>query len=743
MTPRARRAAGATINYFLSDIFLAPAMPTTDRTSRPRLATLVTAGVSAIVLLTVLSLLVLVDHFAINYAEREAGQRLQQLSWQMRDALNRVIQKATGDVALLTALPQIRDAQSPAETRKVLESLQKTFPDYAWIGMANPDGTVFAATQGLLEGVDVSARDWFKGGQDKLYAGDFHPAVLLGKKLPQSSDPWRFVDAAGPVQRADGSYRGVLCVHMSWGWARRLAQSILAPADKQYSADIFVVRGDGTVVLGPKGMEEQKITNASLALSQSGASGSLKETWGDERRYLTGYSLSGQKGDPATLSWSILVRQPEDLALAGARALERQILLLGAVLGVVLALAAAVVARRLTTPLNALSRNIEQRLAAPDDAAGSPPPDQLVPVDSYHEVQVLSRALAELLRNEEGHLGTLRALNEKLETTVAERTREIARKALQLERALAQEQSTQQLLQERAAELRAILDNAHDAFIALDPGGVVLDWNRQAERLLGWSRAEVIGQPLGAMVLPPLLRRAYERDMRQLAEAGTGAESVLNRRIELTLHNREGKELSVEISLAYVPRSSGHLFIAFLHDISERKSLFASMQEMALRDTLTGLPNRRALMQTLEEALQRANRLRQSCAVFFLDLDRFKQVNDRYGHEEGDELLRQFAERVRQTVRKTDTVGRLAGDEFVVILEMLHSDADAQETADKLRPVLQQPFVLKTATVTLGASIGIAIHHPDDPADIEMLLGRADRAMYVNKQQGAQQRARR
>jgi diguanylate cyclase (GGDEF)-like protein/PAS domain S-box-containing protein len=716
-------------------------MPTEDRHARPRLATLVTAGVSAIVLLTVLSLLVLVDHFAINYAEREAGQRLQQLSWQMRDSLDRVVQKATGDVALLSALPQIRDGGSPAEVRLVLESLQKTFPDYAWIGMANPDGTVYAATQGLLEGADVSAREWFKGGQDQLYAGDFHPALLLGKKLPQSADPWRFVDAAGPVRRADGGYRGVLCVHMSWGWARRLAQTILAPADLRYSADIFVVRGDGFVILGPKGMEEQKIASSSLTQSQAGASGGLKETWADGRRYLTGYSRSGQPGDPATLSWSILVRQPEEVALAGARGLERQILLLGAILGVMLALAAAVVARRLTRPLNALSKTIEQRLAAPPGATATPAIEQ---VDSYHEVQVLSRALVELVRNEQQHLGELRSLNEKLESAVADRTREIARKALQLERALGQEQSTQLLLQERAAELRAILDNAHDAFIALDAGGVVLDWNLQAEKLLGWSRAEVIGQPLGAMVLPPLLRRAYERDMRLLADscAETGPAPVLNRRIELTLHNRDCKELPVEISLAYVPRSSGHLFIAFLHDISERKSLFASMEAMALRDTLTGLPNRRALMQTLTEALQRANRLRQSCAVFFLDLDRFKQVNDRYGHEEGDELLRQFAARVRQTVRKTDTVGRLAGDEFVVILEMLHSDTDAQETADKLRPVLQQPFVLKTATVTLGASIGIAVHHPDDPQDIEMLLGRADRAMYVNKQQTGQQRAR-
>jgi diguanylate cyclase (GGDEF)-like protein/PAS domain S-box-containing protein len=708
-----------------------PTAPSTGhRMARPRLTTLVTAGVSATVLLTVLSLLVLVDHFAFHYAEREAGQRLQQLSWQTRDALNRVVQKATGDVQLLTDLPQVRDARSPAEVRAVLESVQKAFPDYAWIGLAAPDGRVYAATQGLLEGADVgAARDWFKGGRDKLFAGDFHPATLLGKKLPASVDPWRFVDAAGPVTGADGSARGVLCVHMSWGWARRMAQTIVAPADQAYAADIFVVRADGTIILGPRGMEERKLASESVRLARSG------------------YSLTGKAGDPATLEWSVIVRQPEDVALASARALERRILLLGAILGVAMAAAAAVVGRRYTRPLNALSRNLELRSAAPADAAGLPP---IVQVDSFHEVQVLSSALARMLDNEQSHLAALRALNEKLETTVAERTREIARKALQLERALAQEHSTQRLLQERAAELRAILDNAHDAFIALDPGGVVLDWNRQAEKLLGWTRAEVIGQPLAAMVLPPLLRRAYERDMRQLAEAGAsgsvgaaGEAAVLNRRVELTLHNRDCQELPVEISLAYVPRRSGHLFIAFLHDISERKKLFASMEEMALRDTLTGLPNRRALLQTLTEALQRANRQRQCCAVYFLDLDRFKQVNDRYGHEEGDELLRQFAERVRGAVRKTDTVGRLAGDEFVVIVEMLHSEADAREAADKLLATLRRPYALKTVTVQLGASIGIAVHHPDDPQDIEMLLGRADRAMYVNKQQGTQRMARR
>jgi diguanylate cyclase (GGDEF)-like protein/PAS domain S-box-containing protein len=704
------------------------------------LASLVTIGVGATVLLTVLSLLVLVDHFAFNYAGREAEQRLQQLAWQMRDSLNGVVQKAVGDVLLLSELPQIRDANDPAEVRHVLESLQKTFPDYAWIGLANPDGSVYAATQGLLEGHDVSQRPWFRGGRQQLYAGDFHPATLLGKKLPYSADPWRFVDAAAPVRRSDGSDRGVLCVHMSWSWARRLMQTLVAPADQRYSAEILVVRADGTVMLGPNGMEEQKIAPPSLALSQIGPSGALRETWADGRGYRTGYARTGKPGDPATLTWSVLVRQPEEVAMAGARSLQRQILLLGAILGLALAVAAAAVARRLALPLNALSKAIENHAASPATDMALP---EVEVVNSFHEAQVLTRALAGMVNAEQRHVAELRAVNEKLESTVAERTREIARKALQLEHALGQEQSTQLLLQERAAELRAILDNAHDAFIALDPGGIVLDWNRQAERLLGWSRKEVIGQKLAAMILPPLLRRAYERDMRQLAEHTGDTPAVLNRRVELSLTTRDGKEFPVEVSMAYVPRSSGHLFIAFLHDISERKNLFASMEAMALRDTLTGLPNRRALMQALPEAMQRASRLRQCCAVLFLDLDRFKQVNDRYGHDEGDELLRQFAARVRDTVRKTDTVGRLAGDEFVVILEMLASPESAQETADKLRPALQQPFVLKTVTVSLSASIGIAIHHPDDPADIEMLLGRADRAMYVNKQASRQRRAHR
>jgi diguanylate cyclase (GGDEF)-like protein len=162
----------------------------------------------------------------------------------------------------------------------------------------------------------------------------------------------------------------------------------------------------------------------------------------------------------------------------------------------------------------------------------------------------------------------------------------------------------------------------------------------------------------------------------------------------------------------------------------------AELHAMAMSDTLTGLPNRRALMHMLPQALKRAVRLRRSCAVLFLDLDGFKGINDSYGHEEGDELLQQVGARILASVRKTDTVARLAGDEFVVILEMLPSPGDAEATARKILPHLRNPFALSNNVVTIGASIGVAVFMPDDVPDMAALLARADQAMYKAKAAG-------
>lgn len=546
-----------------------------------RLTTFSMIAVGAAVALTVLLHLVLVGHFAEKQARQEAGIRLEQLSWQMRDSLNRVLASAVADVQLLSELPQVRYFENATGTRGVLESLQRTFPDYAWIGIADDEGRVVAATGGMLEGAKVHERPWFSAGRQGLRATDYHPALLLNKMLPKSADPWRFVDVAAPLRDEEGVVHGVVGVHMSWEWARRRARELLTPALREYGAEVLVVREDGTVLLGPAALVEKRIDVPSLHLARRGGTGFVREQGPDGKTYLTGYSLTGSAGDPATLQWTILVRHSEAAAMAGARQLEVRIALLSVLMAAVLAACAALLARRLTRPMDALSRAIEGASRAREN--GGPPVDIPV-VDGFHEVQVLSRALSELVRSARAHRVELETMNQQLETTVAART----------------------------AELQALL----------------------------------------------------------------------------------------------------------------------------LRDALTGLPNRRALMEILPDALHRSARGGKPCALLFLDLDGFKGVNDTHGHEQGDELLRQFGARIAGALRKTDTVARLAGDEFVVVLEGLSDADDARVKAASLLPLLAAPYTLIRARVEVGASIGVALHLPDDSHDVEGWIGRADTAMYVAKRSG-------
>jgi diguanylate cyclase (GGDEF)-like protein len=545
------------------------------------LATLAMITVSIAVTLTVLLHFALVSHFAHQQARKEAQLRLQQLSWQMRDSLNRVTGNAVANVRLLSELPQVRSFERPDATRHALESLQRGFPDYAWIGVADMQGKLVAATGRLLEGAVVEARPWYQAGMHGVIATDYHPAALLDKLLPQAADPWRFIDVSAPLIGDDGRLRGVVGVHMSWQWARRRARELLTPALREYGAEVLVVRSDGVVILGPEALVEKKFESPSLRLALAGATGSLREVGPDGKVYLTGYSRTGTAGDRTTLQWAVLVRHTEDAALADARSLQDRIIALSVLMAAVLAGCAALLARRLTRPMDALAGAIEQAVEA--TRAGGRAQDIPV-VSGFHEAQVLSRAMRELVRSEEAHRSALETMNQQLEITVTART----------------------------AELQALL----------------------------------------------------------------------------------------------------------------------------LHDALTGLPNRRALMQALPEAMHRAARAGKPCALLFLDMDGFKAVNDTHGHEEGDELLRQFGARLQAAVRKTDLAARLAGDEFVVVLEGLGDARDAHEKAGSVLAVLRAPYTLRRVTVSVGASIGVALHRPADRHDLDAWLARADGAMYAAKRGG-------
>jgi len=184
-----------------------------------------------------------------------------------------------------------------------------------------------------------------------------------------------------------------------------------------------------------------------------------------------------------------------------------------------------------------------------------------------------------------------------------------------------------------------------------------------------------------------------------------------------------------------VVRPAEGKFATIFDDITERKRAEQQVQHLAYSDTLTGLPNRALLMHQLRDALARCDREATQLAVLFLDLDRFKPINDTMGHAVGDELLKAVAQRLRNCVRRSDTVARLGGDEFVVVLAGIRAQREATRAAQEIIERIAEPFVCDRHEIFSSMSIGIATY-PADGRDPGTLLKSADMAMYVSKQRG-------
>jgi diguanylate cyclase (GGDEF)-like protein/PAS domain S-box-containing protein len=290
-------------------------------------------------------------------------------------------------------------------------------------------------------------------------------------------------------------------------------------------------------------------------------------------------------------------------------------------------------------------------------------------------------------------------------------------------------------LHERELELRSVIENANDAYIGLDQRGVVTVWNRAAEQTFGYSAAEAIGESLDDLIIPPSLADAHRNGM--LRYVTTGASTVLGKRLEVPAVRKDGSSLMVELRMSALELRGEKMFSAFLHDISERKEAEARREYESRHDMLTNLLNRRALLELLPIAQSRAARTGKCMALLFIDLDGFKAVNDDLGHDAGDAVLRAVAARLQDVVRKTDSVFRLAGDEFTVLLEAMNDTfTDARQVADKIIAEVGRPVAVGGASARVGASIGVAVFTPSGTASAEDLIKEADRQMYAAKRAG-------
>jgi diguanylate cyclase (GGDEF)-like protein/PAS domain S-box-containing protein len=281
-----------------------------------------------------------------------------------------------------------------------------------------------------------------------------------------------------------------------------------------------------------------------------------------------------------------------------------------------------------------------------------------------------------------------------------------------------------------------ILEHIHDSIIAIDNYGKIKTWNKGSVKLFGYSSDEIISENIQKLYSPnndiPL-----DKLLSKLTQ-----EHKLNR--EILMLRKDGSEVICDISLSIIRNSIHNIdgFIGYIQDITEKKATQKLLEEQtkqlryqAHHDMLTKLPNRTLFKDRLEQTIIDAKRNHKRFALLFIDLDQFKKINDSLGHHVGDEVLIEAAKRLKSALREEDTLSRLGGDEFTIILKDIEKPQNAATVAQKIINKMSKPINVSLHKLHISASIGIALY-PTDSKNLDNLIKYADAAMYRAKDEG-------
>ncbi len=294
----------------------------------------------------------------------------------------------------------------------------------------------------------------------------------------------------------------------------------------------------------------------------------------------------------------------------------------------------------------------------------------------------------------------------------------------------------QKELQLQHARDAQAIDQIHDSVIATDLEGIITSWNRGSELLLEYNAKEMIGKHITTIYL--------EEEYNTLLQNIDILKTKEEHHSTVQLVKQSGSVIDAELSLSLLKNDKGEAYgmIGYSQDVTQRKQAEDELlkqkdilDHQAHHDFLTDLPNRILFNDRLQQGIEKAKRSHTNLALFFIDLDHFKQINDSLGHAIGDEVLKMITSRLKIAIRSEDTLARLGGDEFTIIIENLAQLQDASLLAQKVLDILAQPIVLNNQTLYISSSIGISLY-PQDASNTQDLLKNADAAMYKAKDEG-------
>ncbi len=310
------------------------------------------------------------------------------------------------------------------------------------------------------------------------------------------------------------------------------------------------------------------------------------------------------------------------------------------------------------------------------------------------------------------HVQALRALNAEQEQVIAARTHSLIEANAELEHEVSERKVA-----------AAVFESAADAILVTDDEGRIVQVNPAFLRMTGYPESEAVGQPVSFLKSGRHTREFFDTLWRTLEKENRWQGEVWNRR-------RNGEVFLAWLSITRVAgRAAPVRYVASMSDVTWRKEMEDALRHRAYHDPLTNLPNRALFTDRLLVAIRQGERHGHTFALCFIDLDRFKEVNDKLGHAAGDDLLVEVAKRLQAAVRASDTVARLGGDEFAAILTEVDSMKEVEDVADRCVATLAQPFLLQAGTVIISGSVGVALY-PEHGRDAEALQHSADAALY-------------
>ena len=285
----------------------------------------------------------------------------------------------------------------------------------------------------------------------------------------------------------------------------------------------------------------------------------------------------------------------------------------------------------------------------------------------------------------------------------------------------------------RENRLNAILKTVDQAVITIDEFGAITGFNDAGVSTFGYKKSDAIGQNVKMLMPEPHRSQHDEYITRYLCGAPA---KILNKPWETEAVRADGTTFPVEMAVTeHVERGGRRSFIGMIRDISQKKAQDERIRFLAMHDSLTGLPNRNKFKERLSESIARSKRSKKLMALMFVDLDKFKPINDTFGHDAGDHVLKVTANRLAESIRETDMAARIGGDEFVLILEDLSGRAAVEKVAVQILNSVRNQIMFDSNDCSVGASIGISLY-PDHATDEEGLIKKADEAMYAVKKAG-------